>query len=162
MLDRMQKKTSKLATTVAGLGLALASLPALAQVTVSDAWARGTVAQQTASGAFMRIRSAQPARLVAVESPAAGRVEVHEMAMQDGVMRMRAVAGLDLAAGQEVELKPGGFHLMLMDLKAPLKAGDSIDLTLVIEAKDGAGKAKRERLRVKAAVRALGSAAAEK
>ena len=144
-------------TTIAALLFSLVtvtSLPAMAQTTVKDAWVRGTVAQQKATGAFFSITSAGGGKLVSASSPAAGVAEVHEMAMDGSTMRMRALAnGLELPAGQAVELKPGGFHVMLMDLKAPLKAGDSIDLTLVIEAKDG----KKETLLVKAPVRALGA-----
>ena len=102
-------------------------------VKVEDAWVRGTVASQKATGAFMRITPSANARLVSVSSPAAGVVEIHEMAMEKDVMRMRQVPGLDLAAGRTVELKPGGYHVMLMDLKQPLKGGDSVPLTLVFE-----------------------------
>lgn len=130
----------------------LAWLPASAQTTVKDAWVRGTVAQQKATGAFMQLQSAQGGKLVSAATPAAGMVEIHEMAMEGTTMKMRAVNSVDLPAGQVVELKPGGFHVMLMDLKAPLKAGDSVPLTLVIEGKDG----KRETLALKATVRALG------
>jgi copper(I)-binding protein len=134
--------------------MALAALgSAFAQTTVKDAWVRGTVAQQKASGAFMQITSAQGGKLVAVSSPVAGVVEVHEMAMEGSVMKMHAIPGLDLPAGKTVELKPGGYHVMLMDLKQQLKAGDSVPLTLVIEGKNG----KRETLEVKAPVRALGA-----
>ena len=143
--------------------LAAAALLALAaaahaQTTIKDAWVRGTVAQQKASGAFMRITSAQGGKLLSVSSPVAGVAEIHEMAMQGDTMRMRAVPSLELPAGQAVELKPGGYHLMLMDLKQQLKAGDSVPLTLVVEAKDG----KRETIEVKASVRALGSDSASK
>jgi len=127
--------------------------PAFAQTTVQDAWVRGTVAQQQASGAFMRITSAQGGKLVAVSSPVAGVAEVHEMAMEGNTMRMRAIPALDLPAGKTVELKSGGYHLMLMDLKQQLKAGDTVPLTLVIEGKDG----KRETIEIKAPVRALGA-----
>jgi hypothetical protein len=83
----------------------------------------------------------------------AGIVEIHEMAMEGNVMKMRALpAGLDLPAGKSVELKPGGYHVMLMDLKKELKAGDTVPVTLVIE---GADK-KRETVEIKAPVRALG------
>ncbi len=134
----------------------LLSQPALAQTTVKDAWVRGTVAQQKATGAFMQINSAAGAKLVSVSSPVAGVAEIHEMKMEGSTMQMRALsAGLNLPAGKTVELKPGGYHVMLMDLKAPIKAGDSIDLTLVIEGRDG----KRESLKVKAPVKALGAAA---
>ena len=100
-------------------------------VKVDEAWVRGTVAQQTATGAFMRLTASQNTRLVAVESPAAGVVEIHEMAMDNNVMKMRTVPGLDLSAGRTVELKPGGYHVMLMDLKQAVKAGDTVPLTLV-------------------------------
>lgn len=131
----------------------LMSMPALAQTSVKDAWVRGTVAQQKATGAFMQIKSVSGGRLLSVSSPAAGVVEVHEMAMDGNTMRMRALPALDLPAGKLVELKPGGYHVMMLDLKAPLKAGDTVDLSLLIEAADG----KRETLVVKAPVRALGS-----
>jgi copper(I)-binding protein len=112
---------------------------------------RGTVAQQQATGAFMQLTSAQGGRLVSAPSPVAGVVEIHEMAMDGNVMKMRAVPGLDLPAGKAVELKPGGYHVMLMDLKQQLKDGETVPVTLVVEGKDG----KRETLEVKAPVKAL-------
>lgn len=124
---------------------------ALAQVEVTDAWARSTVEAQRASGAFMKLRSAAGARLVGVKSPAAAVVELHEMAMQGDVMKMRAIDALDLPAGQVVELKPGSYHVMLIDLKAPLKAGESVPITLDVQDKDGT----RRQIEVKAAVRPL-------
>ena len=135
--------------------LALLAQAALAQTTVKDPWVRSTVAEQKATGAFMQITSASGGRLVSASSPAAGVVEIHEMAMDGNTMKMRAVPALDLPAGKAVELKPGGYHVMLMDLKAPLAAGASVDLNLVVEGKDG----KRETLALKAPVRALGAAA---
>lgn len=111
------------------------TLPTWAQtsVKVEDAWVRGTVAQQKATGAFMRLTASQAARLVSAESPAAGVVEIHEMAMDKDVMKMRAVPGLDLAAGRTIELKPGSHHMMLLDLKQAVKAGDTVAITLVFE-----------------------------
>jgi len=102
-------------------------------VKVEDAWVRGTVASQKATGAFMRLTPAANARLVAAQSPVAGVVEIHEMAMENQVMKMRQIPGLDLAAGRTVELKPGGYHVMLMDLKQALKGGDQVPITLVFE-----------------------------
>lgn len=134
------------------LGLAL-SASALAQTTVKDAWVRGTVAQQKATGAFMQITSAAGGKLVAVSSPAAGVAEVHEMKMEGSVMKMAAVPFLDLPAGQTVALKPGGYHVMLLDLKQPLKDGENVPLTLTIEGRDG----KKETLEVKVPVKALGA-----
>ena len=140
------------------LALLLATTLAQAQTTVAEPWVRGTVAQQKASGMFARITSAQGGKLVSASSPVAGVVEVHEMAMSGDVMKMRALPnGLDLPAGKAVELKPGGFHIMLMDLKQQLKAGDTVPVTLVIE---GADK-KRETVEIKAPVRAMNPAAAQ-
>jgi len=115
---------------------AAASVPAWAQVEVKSAWVRGTVAAQKTTGAYMEISSARDARLIGTESTAAGAVEVHEMSMDKNVMRMRAVPKLDLPAGKTVELKPGGYHMMLIDLKRPLKKGDTVSLRLKIENKD--------------------------
>lgn len=113
-------------------------MPAFAQVTVSEAWVRGTVAPQRATGAFMQLTAEKDTRLVAAESPAAGVVEIHEMAVENDVMRMRKVDRLDLPAGQTVELKPGGYHVMLMDLKQDMTADTSVPLTLIFEDATGA------------------------
>ena len=131
---------------------ALTALPAGAQTTVTAPWVRGTVPDQKATGAFMQIQSKAGGRLVSVRSPAAGVAEIHEMKMDGSTMKMRAVTTLDLPAGQPVTLKPGGYHVMLLDLKAPLKAGDTVPLTLVIETPGG----KSETITVQAPVRALG------
>ena len=145
-------------STLSTLLIALIGAPAFAQTTVKEPWVRGTVAQQKATGAFMQITSASGGKLVSVATVAAGVVEIHEMKMAGSTMQMRALpAGLDLPAGKAVDLKPGGYHLMLMDLKAPLKAGDTVVLTLVVEAPDG----QKETLIVKAPVKALGSGMAE-
>ena len=120
------------------LAAALTAAPAaLAQVAVTDAWVRGTVASQKATGAFMQLKSASDVSLVGASSPVAGIVEIHEMKMDAGVMRMSAVAALPLPAGKTVELKPGGYHVMLMALKAPLKEGDTVPITLTFKDKDG-------------------------
>jgi len=124
---------------------------AQAEVTAKDAWVRATVTQQKATGMFVQLTSTTDARLVAAGSPAAGVVEIHEMAMDGNVMKMRAVPGLDLPAGKTVELKPGGYHVMLMDLKQPIKDGDLVEVTLTIEGKDK----KRETLNLKAPARPL-------
>jgi copper(I)-binding protein len=134
--------------------LMFAAFPVMAQVTVKDPWVRATVSQQKATGAFMQITSAQDARLVEARSPIAGVVEVHEMVMEKDVMKMRAVKGLDLPAGKTVELKPGGYHVMLMDLKEQMKEGATVAVTLVIEGKDK----QRSTVEVKAPVKPLASA----
>jgi len=134
--------------------LALIAASAHAQTTVTDPWVRGTVAQQKATGLFVQLTSAQGGKLVSGSSPVAGSVEIHEMAMVNDVMKMRQVPALDLPASKTVALKPGGYHLMLMDLKQALPAGSTVPVTLVVEGVDG----KRETLTLQAPVRALGAA----
>lgn len=126
---------------------------ALAQVAVMDPWVRGTVPAQKATGAFMQLKSAKDAALVGVTSPIAGIVEIHQMKMEGAVMRMGAVPRLELPAGKVVDLKPGGYHVMLMDLRQPLKEGDSVPFTLAFQDKGGV----RYTLDVKVPVRALGA-----
>lgn len=138
---------------MSALVLALAAGAACAQVTVSEPWVRATVPQQRATGAFMNLTAPQGARLVEARSPVAGVVEIHEMVMENQVMKMRAIPGLDLPAGRAVELKPGGYHVMLMELKQQVKEGETVPITLVVEGKDK----KRETVEVKAAVRPLTS-----
>lgn len=124
------------------VALAATTLTALAHgeaVEVQNAWARATVKGQMATGAFMTLTAKDGAKLMAAASPAAGVVQVHQMKMDAGVMKMAEVkGGLNLPAGKTVELKPGGFHLMLMDLKAPLAAGSTMPLTLVVTDAKGA------------------------
>jgi periplasmic copper chaperone A len=144
---------------IALAAIAVAAGASHAQTTVSDAWIRGTVPQQKATGLFAEITSAKGGKLVSASSPVAGVVEIHEMAMEGDVMKMRALtAGLALPAGKAVALKPGGYHVMLMDLKQQLKAGDTVPVSLVIE---GADK-KRETVEVKAAVKDPATAATPK
>jgi hypothetical protein len=138
----------RLAATVSVLALAL---PAAAQVSVAEPWVRGTVTGQKATGAFMQIRSASDAALVGAASPVAKVVEIHEMKMDGGVMKMSAIDRLPLPAGKAVDLKPGGYHVMLMDLQQPLKEGESVPITLSVEDKAG----KKTTVEVKASVRAL-------
>ena len=146
---------------------ALALIAALAcgtvyaqSVEVKDAWARTSVQGQKATGAFMKITAKDGAKLVSASSPAAGVAEVHEMKMDGDIMRMRAVTGgLDLPAGKTVELKPGGFHIMLMDLKAALPKDSTVPLTLVF--KDAKGVESKVELKVPVAVAAPGAKTAD-
>ena len=133
------------------LAAGLFSTSALAQVTVTDPWVRATVPQQKSAGAFMRVQSAANLRLVGVSTPAAGRAELHEMAMENNTMRMRQVDGIDLPAGQAVNLASGGYHVMFFDLKRQLKEGETVPVTLVVQ--DGAKK--RSSVTVEAQVRPL-------
>ena len=125
---------------------AIGAAPVWAQVKIDNAWARATVQGQKATGAFMKITATQATQLVAVATPVAGVAEVHEMKMEGGVMKMRAMPALDLPAGQAVELKPGGYHLMLMDLKAPLAKDSSVALTLTF--RDAKGVETRQQVNV--------------
>lgn len=118
----------------------LATLSALAvqiswanPVTVSKAWVRPTLPGQTVAGAYLDITSKHPARLLAARSPLSPDVQIHWMKMEGDVMRMREVASIDLPQGKTVSLKPGGYHLMLMQLNKPIREGDTVPLTLVIE-----------------------------
>ncbi|GAA4357320.1 copper chaperone PCu(A)C [Variovorax defluvii] len=121
-----------LSLLLAAAGSALAQGPA--PVEVRDAWARATVPGQSGTGAFMKLTAPAGARLVGASTPAAGVAEVHEMKMEGDTMRMRALDhSLELPAHQTVELKPGGYHLMLMDLKKPLANGSTLPLTLQFE-----------------------------
>ena len=129
----------------------LLCLTAQAEVTVKDAWVRGTVPAQTATGAFMTITSSAGAKLVGAASPAAKMVEIHESMTMGGMAHMHEVESVALPAGKAVQLKPGGHHVMLMGLAKPLKAGDSVPITLTVEE-----KGQRTRVEVKAEVRPLG------
>lgn len=116
--------------------LTAATAHAADAVQVSDAWARATVPGQEVAGAYLNLRSAKAAKLVKTESPVAGSVAIHSMSMKDGVMEMRELTELALPAGKTVKLAPGGFHIMLIDLKKPLKAGDTVPLKLTIRHAD--------------------------
>ena len=128
------------------------SLGSMADVTATDAWVRGTVPAQKSTGAFMTLLSTERARIVEVRTPLAKSAEIHASEMHGGVMHMHATDDLVLLPGKRVELKPGGYHIMLMGLARPLAAGESVPLTIVFEERQG----KRRTLDVKAEVRPLG------
>ena len=122
--------------------LALAGLPAQAQevkagdLVITQAWSRATPGGAKIAGGFLTIenKGAAPDRLVSGAADIVGKVEIHEMAMNNGVMTMRPLdKGLAIEPGKTVKLAPGGYHLMLMDLKQPLKQGDKVPLTLEFE-----------------------------
>ncbi|KQQ40534.1 hypothetical protein ASF61_05890 [Duganella sp. Leaf126] len=133
----------------------LASLPAWSQVTVDQPWVRATVAAQKVTGAFMTLTADRDSRLVAVSSPVAGAVEIHEMKMAGDMMRMRQVSALELPAGKPVALTSGGYHLMLFQLRQQLKDGDKVPLVLEVE---NAARV-RSNVKVEAIVRPLAAAA---
>lgn len=127
-------------------------LNASAAVTATEAWVRGTVPAQKITGAFVTLQSSEDAKVVGVSSPAARSAEIHESGMDHGTMHMKAVDFVALPAGKRIELKPGGYHVMLVDLRRPLAAGDMVPLTFTVE--DSRGN--RSTVEVKAEVRALG------
>ena len=141
---------------LAALAVATCATPAFSQVTVKDPWVRATVPEQKSSGAFMQLTSPTDVRLVAVRSKVAGIAEIHEMKMEGNVMKMAAVPGIAIPAGKTVALTPGGYHVMLMDLKQQLKDGDTVPITLVVEDKDK----KMQTIEVDAPVRQLGATGA--
>ena len=115
----------------------LLTAPAWAQtVAVVHPWVRGTVTGQTATGAFMELKSAEGATLVGVASPACKLAQIHRMVMDKNVMKMQAIPKLDLPAGKTVLLEPGSYHIMLTGLVRPLKKGEVVPLMLKVETKD--------------------------
>ena len=109
--------------------------PAVAQITVADAWTRATAPGAKIAAGYMTIRNAgkAPDKLVSASSPAAEKVETHVTVKDGEIFRMREVKAYDIPAGGSFELKPGGAHLMLVNVKAPLKEGDKVPLTLRFE-----------------------------
>ena len=158
-LDTTVRKQMKLKSLA--LIAALACGAAYAQnVEIREAWIRTSVPGQNATGAFMKITAKDGVKLVGASSPAAGVAEVHEMKMEGDVMKMRAVSGgLDIAAGKTVELRPGGYHVMLMDLKAALQKDSTISLNLVF--KDAKGAESKVELKVPVSTTAPGAVAAK-
>ena len=134
-------------------GAALAEDYQVKTLRVSNPFARATPPGAKVAGAFMTIKNVGPDadRLVSVSSPAAGLVEIHEMAMEGGMMKMRALKGIDLKPGATVELQPGGYHVMLEDLKQPLKQGEQIPIKPTFE--------KAGVLDIKVTVEGMGAAA---
>ena len=125
-------KSTFLAVITTFTSLVFAQAPS-SMVEVKDAWVRSTVPGQKGTGAFMKITAKDGVRLVGVSSPAAGVGEVHEMKMEGDIMKMRALSSLDLPAGKAIELKPGGYHIMLMDLKQPMVKDSKVPLTLLFK-----------------------------
>ncbi len=133
------------------LAIAASATLAHAEVKVAEPWARATVPGQKVAGVFMKLTADTDSRLVAAASPAAKVVEIHEMSMVDNVMRMRAMSELALPAGRTVELKPGGYHVMLIDIAGPFAVGEKVPLSLTVVDKDG----KRSILEISAEVRSV-------
>ena len=130
------KKTFSVVATVAALFTA--ALSAHAAVTVTQPWVRGVVKGQAETGAFMTLKSDEATSLVGASSPAAKTVQIHEMKMEGDMMKMRPVSAVDIPANSTLELKPGGYHVMLIGLVKPLAKGDKVPLKLRFRAKNGA------------------------
>ncbi len=146
------------ARLVAPVAATLCANLAMAQVTVADAWVRGTVEGQTSTAAYLKLHSDTDARLISVTSPAAARCTVHEMTMSGNVMRMRSLDSLPIPAGRAVALEEGHDHLMLEGLTHPLKPGEVVTLTLTFtESSTG----KQRTIEVRAPVRPLGASGAD-
>lgn len=122
--------STKFAAAIAALFLCLS---AQAQVKIDNAWARPTVPGQQGGGGYMTLQSPTADKLLSGSTPVAERFELHTMSMQGDVMTMREVKAIDLPAGQKVELKPGGLHVMFIGIKQPLKLGSKVPVTLKFE-----------------------------
>ncbi|WP_085728232.1 copper chaperone PCu(A)C [Pseudomonas sp. R37(2017)] len=135
------------------LGLSLAGLAfqASAHTEVQDAWVRATVAGQPSSGAFMTVTASGDSKLLSVQTPVAGLVQIHEMSMKDDVMKMQQVPSVELPAGEAVSFDPNGYHIMLMNLTSQIKEGDKVPLTLTVEDAKGV----KESIQVEAVAKAI-------
>ena len=119
-------------------------------IKIENAYVRATAPGQPAAGAFMKIDNSGTAdQLVSASSPAAGEVQLHQMSMEGNVMKMGQVKDIAVPANGSVDLKPGGYHIMLMNIKAPLKAGETVPVKLKF--------AKAGEVEVKLPVNAVGS-----
>ena len=129
-------KSKVLATMYAAVGMALcgsamAQNASVGSIKVENAYTRATAPGQQVAGGFLKIENKGSAdQLVSASSPAAGEVQLHEMAMDGNVMKMRQVKDIPVPANGSVELKPGGLHLMFMNIKAPLAAGETVPVKL--------------------------------
>ena len=121
---------------LAGIGMASAHSYKLGALEIGHPWARATPPTAPTGGGYLSVKNTgtEPDRLLSVSSPAAQTVQVHEMKMEGNVMRMRELESpLEIKPGETVTLAPGGLHLMMTGLKAPLKQGERVPLTLVFE-----------------------------
>ena len=137
MIKSLSIRRLRVAALVCALVACGAAEAARATVRITGAWVRATVPGQPVAGAYLDLESPVAVRLVGISSPVAKRGEVHSMKEVDGMMTMRPLAGLALPAGTLVKLAPGGLHIMLFDLKQPLRAGSDVALTLTFETVSG-------------------------
>ncbi|WP_262410313.1 copper chaperone PCu(A)C [Pseudomonas sp. N40(2020)] len=108
-----------------------------AEIQVKNAWVRATVAGQQSSGAFMTLTASRDSKLLSVQSAVAPTVQIHQSSMKDDVMSMHQVEYVTLPAGKPVSLEPHGYHVMLLELEAQIKKGDTVLLTMIVENADG-------------------------
>ena len=134
----LNKRFLKIIVIASLLGACKANTGAESEVAITDSWVRENAPGQSVGAAYMTLNSPQDSTLVKVETQVAGVVEIHSMSMENNVMKMRMLTELQLEAGKPEKLAPGGFHLMLFDLKTPLKTGENAVFKLSF--KDNAGK----------------------
>ena len=115
------------------LSLFVLATQAMAQTTVDDLWVRATVPGQASTGAFMTVTASTDSKLLAVQSPAAKIVQIHQSSMKDDVMSMKEVDSVALPAGKPVVMDTNSYHIMLIDLAGQVKEGDHVPLTLIVE-----------------------------
>ena len=127
-----------------GLTILLSACEANESVAIMDNWVRANAPGQSVAAAYMTLLSVQDSTMIKAEADIAGSVEIHSMKMENGVMKMRMLEELPLKAGKAEKLAPGGFHLMLFDLKKPLIAGENVKFTLSF--KDAAGKTTQQQV----------------
>lgn len=142
--------------TVAIAALLYAAQAWAGEVTVSDAWTRATVPGQGSAALQFSISSQKEAQLVAISTTAAEGVEIHSMTHKDGVMRMHAIESLPLPAGKVVDLGAQGNHVMLLNLKQPFKAGESIPFTVTVQFADKRKATAKASARVKSLTEGFG------
>ena len=148
-------KLTALVAMCAAVGIAFSSSvfaqnPAFTNLKIENAYTRATAPGQQVAGGFLKIDNKGNAdQLIGASSPAAGEVQLHEMAMDGNVMKMRQVKDIAVPAGTTVELKPGGYHLMFMNLKGPFVAGQTVPVKLKF--------AKAGEMELKLPVNAVGS-----
>ena len=127
-----------------GITILLSACEANESVVIMDNWVRANAPGQSVAAAYMTLLSVQDSTMIKAEADIAGSVEIHSMKMENGVMKMRMLEELPLKAGKAEKLAPGGFHLMLFDLKKPLTAGESVKFTLSF--KDAAGNTTQQQV----------------
>lgn len=159
MSHRLRTTLSPLLFALTVVVTLVAPLTACADgVNAANAWVRPPAPGQTTASAYVELTSTRDAALVGAGSAVAARVEMHSMTIEGGVMRMRALPRIELPAGQTVKLAPGGIHLMLFDLKQPLKAGSTVPIVLSVQASGPSSGTSLTTLNVQAEVRAAATA----